>query len=89
MKGLDRGIAPVVRWHQSKGNAPRQNAKARDERKEGNTMSKLTKEESKIVSMMIDAYIKVMGVDKWNSLTDQQQHDVVMILVKDMLQALA
>ena len=52
-------------------------------------MSKLTKEESKIVSMMIDAYIKVMGVDKWNSLTAQQQHDVVMILVKDMLQALA
>ena len=42
-----------------------------------------------IIEAAQKAYIKVMGVDKWNGLTAQQQHDAVMILVKDMLQALA
>lgn len=41
----------------------------------------------KVVNMVIDAYISVMGEDKWNSLTEQQQHDVIMILIKDMIKA--
>ena len=42
----------------------------------------------KIVEMIIEAYIMVMGLEKWNSLTEQQQHDVIMIIVKDALQGL-
>ncbi len=34
-----------------------------------------------------EAYIAIMGETKWNSLTDQQKHDVTMIMVKDMLKA--
>lgn len=42
----------------------------------------------KIVNMMIEAYIKTMGEDKWNSLTAKEQHDVIMIMVKDALKAI-
>lgn len=42
----------------------------------------------KIVNMMIEAYVEVMGADKWNSLTADQQHDVIMIMVKDTLNGL-
>jgi autonomous glycyl radical cofactor GrcA len=42
----------------------------------------------KIVDMMIKAYIEVMGADKWNSLTAEEQHDVIMLMVKDSLNAL-
>lgn len=35
-----------------------------------------------------EAYIEIMGEAKWNSLTDQQKHDVTMIMVKDMLKAM-
>jgi len=41
-----------------------------------------------IINMIKESYINVMGQEKWNSLTDQEKHDVVMILVKDMLNAL-
>ena len=41
-----------------------------------------------IINMVKESYIKVMGQEKWNSLIDQEKHDVVMILVKDMLNAL-
>ena len=51
-------------------------------------MSKLTNEEAQIVNMVIDAYISVMGAEKWRSLTEEQQHDAIMILVKDALKAL-
>ena len=34
------------------------------------------------------AYIKVYGPEKWYSLTDQQKHDVVMILARDTEKAL-
>ena len=37
----------------------------------------------KMVNMIVEAYIKVMGVDKWNSLTAIQQHDVIMNIAKD------
>ena len=29
------------------------------------------------------AYISTMGGEKWESLTDQQKHDAVMLMVKD------
>lgn len=38
----------------------------------------------KMVNMIAKAYIEVMGVEKWNSLTDKEKHDVVMIIVKDL-----
>ena len=39
----------------------------------------------KMVDRIKEAYIKVMGLEKWNSLTDQQKHDAVMIIVRDAL----
>ena len=33
------------------------------------------------------AYIEVMGEEKWNSLTDQEKHDAVMFMAKDMAKA--
>ena len=42
----------------------------------------------KIVNMMIEAYVEVMGADKWNGLTADQQHDVIMTMVKDTLNGL-
>lgn len=45
----------------------------------------LNREEMAIVNAIVKSYVKVMGADKWNSLTLEQQHDVIMILVKDML----
>lgn len=38
----------------------------------------------KMINMIAEAYIKVMGVEKWNSLTDKEKHDVVMTIVKDL-----
>ena len=35
------------------------------------------------INTIIDAYINVMGIEKWNSLTGSQQHDVIMTIVKD------
>lgn len=43
---------------------------------------------TRIVSMCISAYVRVMGADKWNSLTDEQKHDVIMTECKAMLKAL-
>ena len=37
------------------------------------------------VEMIIEAYTAVMGVEKWNSLTAEQQHDVIMMIAKDAL----
>ena len=37
----------------------------------------------KMVNMAAAAYISVMGREKWESLTDTQKHDAVMIIWKD------
>lgn len=37
----------------------------------------------KMIDMAAAAYISVMGREKWESLTDQQKHDVVMIIWKN------
>ena len=34
-----------------------------------------------------NAYIEVMGEEKWISLTDKEKHDAVMFLAKDMAKA--
>lgn len=39
----------------------------------------------KMIDMIIEAYVQVMGREKWNSLTAQEQHDVIMTIVKDLL----
>ena len=41
-----------------------------------------------LIEVMKGAYIKVMGVEKWNSLTDEQKHDVIMAMVRDSLKAI-
>ena len=38
----------------------------------------------KMVDMIKEAYIKTMGAEKWNSLTDTEKHDAVMTIAKDM-----
>ena len=38
----------------------------------------------KVVKAIITAYINVYGVEKWNSLTDDQKHDVIMTIAKDV-----
>ncbi len=42
------------------------------------------RETDKMIDMIAEAYITVYGFEKWNSLTDTEKHDVVMILVKDL-----
>lgn len=42
----------------------------------------------KMVDIAKEAYIKVMGAEKWNSLTDQEKHDAVMFIWKDFGKAL-
>lgn len=39
----------------------------------------------KMIDMIVKSYITVMGEEKWNSLTDEQKHDVVMTIAKDAL----
>ena len=38
-----------------------------------------------MIDMIIKSYITVMGEEKWNSLTDEQKHDVIMTIAKDAL----
>lgn len=40
-----------------------------------------------MIEMAKAAYIQVYGFEKWNSLTDQQKHDAVMILWRDFEKA--
>lgn len=46
------------------------------------------KDQEKIVDMCIAAYVQVMGAEVWNRLTAQQQHDAIMIMIKDMSRAM-
>lgn len=48
-------------------------------------MKKLTKKENTLIDLAVKAYVKILGQRKWDSLTDQQKHDAVMIMVNDML----
>lgn len=42
-----------------------------------------------IAEMMATAYVKAYGLEKWNSLTKKEQHDVVMFLANTTNKALA
>lgn len=41
-----------------------------------------------IAEMMAAAYVKAYGLEKWNSLTEKEQHDVVMFLANTTNKAL-
>jgi hypothetical protein len=41
--------------------------------------------QSQIVGAVIAAYIKVYGEAKWDGLTIDQQHTVIMTVIKDMI----
>lgn len=41
---------------------------------------------TKMVNMIVSAYISVYGADKWHSLTTQQQHDAIMFIAKDVVE---
>lgn len=42
----------------------------------------------KTVNMMIEAYVNVMGAEKWNSLTGEQQRTVIMTMVNELNKAI-
>jgi len=44
--------------------------------------------EERIVEMMIEAYIKVYGAEKWNSMTKNQKDEVLHIILNDMAMAM-
>ena len=48
----------------------------------------MDKEIFEMVEKIRDAYISVMGADKWQSLTDQEKHDAVMMITSGTLKAL-
>ena len=50
-------------------------------RKETNQLNRFKEAQKieKMIQMAKEAYITVMGESKWNSLTDEQKHDVVML----------
>jgi hypothetical protein len=42
----------------------------------------------KMVNMIKQAYIETLGEGRWNSMTDKEKHDAVMLITKDMLKAI-
>lgn len=38
-----------------------------------------------IIDMIVKSYVTIMGEEKWNSLSDEQKHDVVMTIATDAL----
>ena len=45
----------------------------------------MTTAENKIIEMIKEAYVKVMGIEKWDGLTDKEKHDVIMTMTKNLL----
>ena len=45
----------------------------------------MTAAEKRIVRIIRMAYIETYGIEKWNSLTDTEKHDAIMIIVADTL----
>lgn len=43
----------------------------------------MTAKENRTIEMIKEAYISVLGVEKWNGLNDQEKHDVIMTIAKD------
>ena len=42
-----------------------------------------------MVNMIKNVYIEVYGVEKWESLTNQEKHDAVMFIANDLSKAIA
>lgn len=42
----------------------------------------------RIVRMAIDAYVKVMGIEKWDSMSAEEQHAAIMAMIKDTNKAI-
>jgi len=38
----------------------------------------------KMVDIIVKAYVEVYGIEKWNSLTADQQHDAIMFIARDI-----
>lgn len=38
-----------------------------------------------MIDMIVKSYVTIMGEEKWNSLSDEQKHDVVMTIATDAL----
>lgn len=38
----------------------------------------------KMVDIIVKAYVEVYGIEKWNSLTTDQQHDAIMFIARDI-----
>ena len=38
----------------------------------------------KMVDIIVKAYVEVYGIEKWNSLTEDQQHDAIMFIARDI-----
>ena len=43
---------------------------------------------NRIANLVIQSYIQVMGRENWDSKTPREQHDIIMILIRDALKAL-
>lgn len=44
---------------------------------------------ARFIDMVKESYVSVMGIGKWNSLTDAQKHDVIMIFVEQLVAAMS
>ena len=53
------------------------------------TFDELKDYEQKIIFAAKMAYIKVMGEEKWNSLTEKEKHEAIMIPMKWLLIAMS
>lgn len=42
----------------------------------------------KMIRIMTKAYISVYGIEKWNSLTNKEKHDAIMMMAHGMHEAL-
>lgn len=51
-------------------------------------MNEMSISEQKIINAAISAYIQVYGLKKWQSLTDRDQHDVIMIMMTNFYNAI-
>lgn len=52
-------------------------------------MKNLNNNEKIIVNAAIESYIRVMGAEKWDSLTADQQHDAIMAILTGLYKAIA
>lgn len=43
----------------------------------------------KMVEMIKSAYIEVYGIEKWESLNNQEKHDAIMFIAKDLSMVIA